>query len=181
MRENFIYTNDIVLWEEEEVAKPNQTLTTIQSVMNTKLCQQRFRPLHEAHENNTYTTRVWVKSASLYCSLRLILIQWLIDSIGSQLLIQITLSHKFVNFRVQIACSMFMFQKRRRKRRRKPKVWIVLEFMRNAQTKSSAKSLVRSSQVLSRTNENFHIRVRFRFGTRTTYKPWSDLINLIKE
>ena len=50
MRENFIYTNDIVLWEEAEVAKPNQTLTTIQSVMNTKICQQRFRPLHEAHK-----------------------------------------------------------------------------------------------------------------------------------
>ena len=57
MRENFIYTNDIVLWEEEEVAKPNQTLTTIQSVIYTKLCQQRFRPWHETWLMKTIHTK----------------------------------------------------------------------------------------------------------------------------
>ena len=63
----------------------------------------------------------------------------------------------------------------RRKRKRKPRLWFFLELMRdrriNLSMYHSTEGLVRSLQVLSRTNENFRLRVRFHFrpGTRTAY------------
>ena len=57
--------------------------------------------------------------------------------------------------------------------RRRPKVRFVLEIMCDERTnlllQSSTNSLVRSSQVLSRTNEKFRLWVHFRLGTRTAY------------
>ena len=58
---------------------------------------------------------------------------------------------------------------------RQPKLWFVLELMHGERTDlsvyHSTEGLVRSSQALSRTNENFRLCVRFRFrpGTRTAY------------
>ena len=65
--------------------------------------------------------------------------------------------------------------RRRRKRRRTPKLWFVLELVHDERTDPSmyhsTEGLVRSLQVLSRTNENFRLQVRFHFrpGTRTAY------------
>ena len=65
--------------------------------------------------------------------------------------------------------------RRKRKPRRKPRLWFFLELMPdrriNLSMYHSTEGLVRSSQVLSRTNENFRLRVRFHFrpGTRTAY------------
>ena len=51
------------------------------------------------------------------------------------------------------------------------KLWFVLELMHDEQTDPSmyhsTDGLVRSSQALSRTNENFRLRVRFRFRPAT--------------
>ena len=65
--------------------------------------------------------------------------------------------------------------RRRRKRKQKPKLWFVLGLINDERTDPSmyhsTEGLVRSLQVLSRTNKNFCLRVRFHFhpGTRTAY------------
>ena len=56
---------------------------------------------------------------------------------------------------------------------RNPKLGFVLELMIDERTDPSmyhsTEGLVCLSQALSRTNENFRLRVRFRPGTRTAY------------
>ena len=54
----------------------------------------------------------------------------------------------------------------------KPKLWFILELMHDKQTDPSMYRSTEAflSQALSRTNENFRLRVHFRPGTRTDYK-----------
>ena len=72
--------------------------------------------------------------------------------------------------------SLFMCQNEDKNEDKKPKVWFVLEIMRDERTnllmQSITKSLVCLSLVLSRTNQNFCLWVHFRFrlGTRAAYK-----------